>query len=207
MLDQAHKPHPKICFVGTASGDSQEYIDRFYAAFKKLDCEPSHLSVFNGPTVDLRSYVLDKDIIYVGGGNTRNLIVLWKEWGLDHIFREAWENGIVLAGLSAGSLCWFEQGVTDSTPGKLTSLNCLGFLKGSNCPHYDGEAERRPAYQRFILSGELNAGIAADDGVGVHYVGEQVKQIVSSRPKAKAYSVDRKGNTILEVPMSTLFLG
>ncbi len=114
ILQQSMKKNPKICFLATASGDSENYISRFYHFFEKQDCQPSHLSLFNPSTRNIESFLLDKDIIYVGGGNTKNLLVLWKEWGLDTILKKAWEQGIILAGISAGSICWFEEGVTDS---------------------------------------------------------------------------------------------
>jgi dipeptidase E len=208
VLQQTNQSSPKVCFVPTASGDAQSYIERFYHSFESLDCEPSHLSLFKPPTADLEDYVLSKDVIYVGGGNTRNLIVLWKEWGLDHIFRKAWESGIVLAGLSAGSICWFEQGVTDSIPGELTALSCLGFLKGSNCPHYDGELERRPAYHNLIRKKKILPGLAADDGVAFHFINEEIHKIVSSRKEASAYNVYLNGsNQIVEEQFKPQYLG
>jgi dipeptidase E len=149
---------------------------------------------------------LDKDILYVGGGNTKNLLVLWKEWGLDLILKKAWEQGILLAGISAGSICWFEEGVTDSYGEGLEPLKCLGFLRGSNCPHYDGEADRRPAYHRFIESGEVQAGIAADDGAAVHYIDRDIHKVISSRPDAKAYMVYFK-EKVHETELETTFLG
>jgi dipeptidase E len=133
ILKQAKKPTPKICFIPTASGDSDHYISRYYNFFNKQNCNPSHLSLFKPPTRDLEGFLLEKDIIYVGGGNTRNLLALWKEWGLDNILRKAWNQGIVLAGVSAGSICWLEEGVTDSFGEGLEPIKCLGFLKGSNC--------------------------------------------------------------------------
>jgi dipeptidase E len=193
VLAQTGKPRPKVCFVATASGDSVDYIKRFLTTFRTLECEPSYLSVFSGPVGDWREFVLSKDAIYVGGGNTKNLLALWREWQLDAIMREAWERGIVLAGVSAGSICWFEEGVTDSIPGPLTPLKCLGFLKGSNCPHYDGEPLRRPSYQSMLRDGRMGPGYACDDGVALHYVGEKLHRIVSSRPQARAYTVDREG--------------
>lgn len=191
ILQQANKLQPKICFVPTASGDADRYIENFYDFFNEQPCTPSHLSLFKPPTRELERFVLEQDIIYVGGGNTKNLLVLWKEWGLDVILKKAWEQGIVLAGLSAGSICWFEEGVTDSYGDKLEPLQALGFLKGSHCPHYDGEAARRPAYQKFIDQGLLQEGIAVDDGAAVHYIGQEIRRIVSSRPEAKAYWVSR----------------
>jgi dipeptidase E len=209
ILNQAKKTIPKICFISTASGDSDNYISRFYNFFNKQNCKPSHLSLFKPPTRDLEGFILEKDIIYVGGGNTRNLLVLWKEWGLDNILRKAWNQGIVLAGISAGSICWFEEGVTDSFGEGLEPIKCLGFLKGSNCPHYDGELDRRPSYHKLIYSGDIQAGIAADDGVAIHYIEQNISNIVSSRPMAKAYKVylDNKAMKVIEEELQTNFLG
>jgi peptidase E len=206
LLKLANKESPKICFVPTASGDSQSYIDRFDAAFAQLPCIPSHLLLFRLHTADLRSFVLEQDIIYVGGGNTKNLLALWKDWGLDTIIREAWEQGVILAGWSAGSICWFEEGVTDSFPGELRVLRCLGFLKGSNCPHYDGEPERKPSYHRLLAEGLISEGYAADDGVALHFLGTQLEKIVSSRPHAKAYRLEKVGETVKESPLEPTYL-
>ena len=207
LLKLANKESPKICFIPTASGDSQSYIDRFDTAFAQLPCTPSHLLLFRLQTADLRSFVLDQDIIYVGGGNTKNLLALWKEWGLDTIIKEAWERGVILAGWSAGSICWFEEGVTDSFPGELTPLRCLGFLKGSNCPHYDGEPERKPSYHRLLAEGLISEGYAADDGVALHFLGTQLERIVSSRPHAKAYRLEKVGEIAKESPLEPTYLG
>ncbi|MDF2858808.1 MAG: peptidase, partial [Neobacillus sp.] len=142
----------------------------------------------------------------VGGGNTKNLLALWEEWGLDSILRKAWEQGTILAGVSAGSICWFEEGVTDSFGDRLEPLKCLGFLKGSNCPHYDGEKDRRPAYQHFVIAQSISAGIASDDGVAIHYIDQEVSRIVSSRPNAKAYQVSYD-HKIIEKELRADFLG
>lgn len=206
ILQQSHKPIPKICFLATASGDADGYISNFYHFFERQNCEPSHLSLFRPSTRDLEGFILDKDIIYVGGGNTKNLLVLWKEWGLDKILNKAWNQGIILAGISAGSICWFEEGITDSYGDQLEPIKALGFLKGSNCPHYDGEAERRPAYHRLIETGKLQSGIAADDGAAVHFIEQDLYQAVSSRPDAKAYQVSFAGK-IIESELKTKYLG
>lgn len=207
VLEQAGKERPKVCFVGTASGDSAGYIGRFHESFRGLPCEPSHLALFQAPLGSLEEFVLEKDVIYVGGGNTRNLLALWREWGLDRILRRAWEKGVVLCGISAGSLCWFEQGVTDSIPGSLTALSCLGLLKGSHCPHYDGEAERRPAYHRLISQGKLSAGHAADDGVALHFIDGELRHVVSSRPAARAFRVGLRDGEVVEEPIVPRYLG
>lgn len=203
ILEQSQKETPKICFIPTASGDADSYIGRFYDFFKQQDCEPTHLSLFKPPAQALEELVLSQDILYVGGGNTKNLLVLWKEWGLDRIIEKAWNQGIILAGISAGSICWFEQGVTDSYGEDLHALACLGFLPGSNCPHYDGEANRRPAFQRLLTEGLIKPGLAADDGAALHFIGQDLHGAVSSRPHAKAYRVARGSEQELE----TRFLG
>lgn len=206
ILKQAKKVKPEICFIPTASGDSENYISRFYNFFNQQDCKPSHLSLFEPPTRDLEDFILEKDIVYVGGGNTKNLLALWKEWGLDSILRKAWNQGVILAGLSAGSICWFEEGVTDSYGDGLEPIKCLGFLKGSNCPHYDGEIDRRPTYHKLIESIEIQAGVAVDDGVAIHYKEQGISKIVSSRPNAKAYSVSFE-TEVVEATLQTEFLG
>lgn len=206
ILNQSGKPNPSICFIPTASGDSAQYISRFYSFFDNQQCRPSHLSLFKPPTRDLEDFLLDKDILYVGGGNTKNLLALWKEWGLDSIVGKAWEQGILLAGISAGSICWFEQGLTDSYGDGLEPLECLGFLKGSNCPHYDGEQDRRPSYHQLLAAGKIKPGIATDDGAAVHYIDQTIFKIVSSRPGAKAFRVyyDMK---VIEIELKAEFLG
>jgi peptidase E len=206
ILEQTGKRNPRVCFVGTASGDAEGYILKFYTSFLKLSCTPAHLSLFNLPTKDLEAFILEQDVIYVGGGNTKSLLALWREWGVDVYLRAAWERGVVLAGISAGSICWFEEGLSDFFPGELNKLRCLGFLKGSNCPHYDGEATRRPAYHRLILSGEISEGVAAEDGVALHYVGTELERAVSSRPSARAYLVREKSGKIEEEAIPTVRL-
>lgn len=207
ILSQAKNNFPKICFVPTASGDQTTYIERFYKAFKTLPCQPSHLSLFEPEFIDLESFVLEQDIIYVGGGNTRNMLVLWKEWGLDSALKKAYEKGVILAGLSAGSICWFEEGLTDPLNAPLYKLNGLGLLKGSNCPHYDGENKRKPSYHQSILAGKIKEGYAVDDGVALHFINEKLSTSVSSRLRAKAYFVKCVDSEIREIEVNTNFLG
>ena len=146
-------------------------------------------------------------MVYVGGGNTVNMLAVWRAHGLNAVLREAWEAGVVLCGVSAGALCWFEGGSTDSFGGGLSPLrDGLGLLPGSVCPHYDGEAERRPTYHDFILKG-LPGGNAADDGVGLHFVGTEFAEAISSRPDARAFRVERQGDGVIETLLSTRFLG
>lgn len=207
ILSASGVAKPKACFLATASGDAQTYIDKFYGAFSTLDCTPTHLSLFKPEPGDLREQVLEQDVIYVGGGNTRNLLVLWREWELDRILREAWESGVVLAGISAGSICWFEQGLSDSvSAGELRPLACLGFLPGSNCPHYDGEPQRRPVYTNFVAEGIIHAGYAADDSAALHFIGTRPAKAVCSRPSAKVYRVYRDNGQVAETALEMTVL-
>ncbi len=202
ILGLAGKGRPRVCYVPTASGEPPTSIVSFYATFSQLDTVPSHLSLFSPPTADLRSYLLEQDVIYVGGGNTKSMLALWREWGLDAILREAWQGGVVLAGVSAGSICWFEAGVTDSIPGPLTPLPCLGYLAGSNCPHYDSEAQRRPTYQRLVGEGRVPGGYATEDFVGLHYSGTRLARVITGREGGRAFRVERAGDgSAVETPI------
>ena len=206
VYNLSDKEEPKVCFVPTASGDSEEYTERFYRHFAPKPAILSHLSLFDPPTSDLKSLILDQDIIYVGGGNTKNLIVLWKEWQLDQILRQAWEKGIILCGVSAGSICWFEEGVTDSIPEEKTVLKCLGFLPNSNCPHYNWEAYK-DGYHRLLSEELVSNGYAADDGVALHFVSDNLANIVSSRPTAMAYFLENQNGRVRERPLKPEYLG
>lgn len=207
VLAQARSPLPKVCFVPTASGDAAGYIERFYERFRGHPCVPTHLSLFKPSRADWTSFVLEQDVIYVGGGNTRNLLVLWREWGLDAILRQAWHEGIVLAGLSAGSICWYEQGLSDSYGPEWSTVDGLGIVPGSHCPHYSNEPGRREAYQRMVATAKLQDGVAADDGVALRYVDSTLIEVVSSRPDGWAYRVRNVGGTAQEERLQPLRLG
>ncbi len=207
ILSLTGKQKPKVCFVNTASGDHEGYTQKFYDAFPAERAEATHLSLFNRTVEDLRAFLLAQDVIYVGGGSTANLLAVWRVHGLDAILREAWEAGVVLCGVSAGALCWFEGGSTDSFGSGLSPLrDCLGFLPGSFCPHYDGEALRRSTYHQFIQDG-LPDGYAADDSAALHFVGTELVEAISSQPNARAYRVERQKDSVIETPLATQFLG
>lgn len=206
FIRQTGKPRPNICFVPTASGDSNDYITRFYRAFRELECDTSTLSLYSPPTRDLEDYVMSRDAIYVGGGNTRNLMVLWKEWALDAILIKALDAGILLGGVSAGANCWFEQNATDSIPGKITALNGMGILKGSYCPHFDGEPMRRPSYKFMVSKGELLPGYGVDDGAALHYIDGKLHKVVSSRPNATAYKIESDDGRCTETRLENEYL-
>jgi dipeptidase E len=193
VLSLARSPRPRVCFLPTASGDADSYLVRFYRAFAAFDCQPADLRLFSREVLDLESYVCDQDVIYVGGGSTANLLAVWRVHGLDRILRRAWEEGVVLCGLSAGMNCWFTQSVTDSfAVSRLAPLrDGVGLLPGSCCPHYDGEAQRRPVFRALVAAGELTDGLAADDGAALVFHGETLSEVVASRPEAAGYRVSR----------------
>ncbi|MGH7863782.1 MAG: Type 1 glutamine amidotransferase-like domain-containing protein [Candidatus Binataceae bacterium] len=207
ILGLTRKKRPRLCFVPTASGDSDSYIVRFHNSFPPARAEATHLTLFNRTVRDLRRFVLAQDVIYVGGGNTANLLAVWRLHGLDRALNAAWKAGVILCGISAGALCWFESGVTDSFGHPLDPLgNGLGLVRGSFCPHYDGEKDRRAAYHALIGAG-LASGYAADDGAALHFIGRKLSAVVSSRPNARAYRVERKRVGASEVPLAARYLG
>jgi len=206
VLRQALVDHPRVAFVPTASGDPDHYVASFYGAFIKLGGRPSVLTFFKR-TPDVRSFILNQDVVYVGGGNTKSMLAVWKDWGLGEILREAWQAGIVLTGVSAGAICWFEQGLTDSFSDGLRALDGLGFLPGSCCPHYDGEVQRRPSYHRLLAGGEIGGGIALEDWTAVHFRGTEIHRVVTSKRGARAYSMRAVHGSVQEVPLKAEFLG
>jgi peptidase E len=201
ILSLARKRRPRVCFLPTASGDAVLYIKKFYRHMPASRCRASHLCLFWHNTKDPRKHILAQDVIYVGGGNTANMLAVWRLQGIDMALKEAWRQGIVLAGISAGANCWFEACSTDSF-GKLAPLrDGLGFLPGSVCPHYDGEEQRRPTFHQMIASGQLPSGHALDDYAALHFVGRRVASVVSSRPNAKAYRVELHRGRVIEQPI------
>jgi len=187
---------PDVLYVPTAGMEDANYTVLWYerlagrAAMTQLRFSP-------WPPADLRELALGHDVILVTGGNTANALAIWRTHGFDEILREAWETGVLLTGWSAGMICWFEHGVTDSFGPELAPMDCLGFLPGSACPHYDGEERRRPVYRELLAKG-FPSGVAADDDVALHYVGSELREVVTSRPGATAYRVSTNAETHLD---------
>jgi len=195
VLGQARVSRPKVCFVPTASGDAPAYVDQFLSAFRPRTCEPSVLPLFRRELDDgaLRKFLLSQDIVYVGGGNTANLLAVWRVHGVDQLLREAYDRGTLLCGISAGANCWAEASHTDSF-GPLTFLpDGLGLLSGSVCPHYDSEAGRRTSYQAAVASGALPAGWALEDGVGALFTDGLLTETVTRTPRARVHQVEPDG--------------
>ena len=202
VLALTGKARPQVCFLGTASGDDNRYTRNFYTAFVERDVEPRHIELFGRPRADLHDVLRASDVIYVGGGNTANMLAVWRVHGVDKTLRAAWAQGTVMAGASAGMICWFEAGVTDSFGAAAPLQDGLGLLPGSACPHYDSEPERRPSYQRLVAEG-FSEGLAADDYAALHFVDTSLHAWVASRPNAGCYRIERGG----EIALTTQYLG
>lgn len=201
MAELTGKPRPKLCYLPTASGDSPQGIITWYQNCAPLNVEASHQVSFIASTRQTRSWeevFLSVDGIVCSGGNTLNQQAIWKAQGIDVVLRQAWDRGIVLGGASAGSLCWFEEGTTDSRPKELTTVQGLGFLKGSHSPHYDAEKDRRPLYHKLIGSGQMKPGYACDNDAGIYFEDNEVKRVVSTRAGAKCYYVGVSGGQVVE---------
>ena len=212
ILALARRPRPRVCFIPTASGDSAHYIAKFYRAFSER-CIATDLTLNDPPslprrprcTADLPDFVRSQDVFYVGGGNTAHLLAIWRLHGLDRLLREAWMDGAVLAGISAGMLCWFEAGLTDSFGGLEPLRDGLGLLAGSACPHYDGEPGRRERY-RELVGGGLAPGYAADDNAALHFTGTTLTEVIAERPDASAYRVELDGSEVIETRLPARLL-
>jgi len=203
MAQLTGKARPRVCFLPTATADRVERILTWYQMCAPLDIEPHHQESFVSSYRMDRSWedvFLSMDGIVVSGGNTLNQQAIWRAQGIDEVLREAWDRGIVLGGASAGSLCWFESGTTDSRPQRVTSMRCLGFLAGSHSPHYDAEEQRRPTYHRMIASGELEPGWACDNDAGIYFEGTEPKRFVTTREGAMVYYVRLEGGRVVEDP-------
>jgi peptidase E len=199
VLDLAGRPRPKILFVPTASGDDPASLLTFYQAMAGVECEPAHLALFNRTVDDIEGLIRSQDVVVVGGGNTANMLAIWRLHRVEDALRSAYRNGTILTGWSAGCICWFEAGITDSFTPELGPLrDGVGLLKGSACPHYDSEERRRPVYTREIAAG-LPPGIALEDAVAAFYEDEKLVEIVSGRPGGRAFRVDASGEHPLDV--------
>ena len=186
----------RVLYVPTAGMEDAAFTVSWYGRLAGR-AVMTHLNFAPWPPPDLRRLTLAHDVILVPGGNTANALAIWRAHGFGEVLREAWASGVLLTGWSAGMICWFEHGVTDSFGPQLAPLECLGFLPGSACPHYDGEELRRPVYRELVKTG-FPAGVAADDDVALHYVGTDLREVVTTREGATAYRIDADGEEPLE---------
>lgn len=188
IVSQAKKENPSICFIPTATGDDSNYIENFYKAFNSLNCKTSHIDFFKR-TIDLKKHILKQDIVFVGGGNTKSMLAVWREWGLDNILYNAYLNGTIMSGVSAGAICWFDKGITDSWKEHQAILKCLKFVKGVCCPHYDEEPERIPFVSEILKSNKIDECIAIEGFCALHLINDSPKKIVSFGNDSNCYNV------------------
>ncbi|HET7459978.1 MAG TPA: peptidase E [Longimicrobium sp.] len=198
---------PRVCFVPTAAGDAAGYIERFYAAFPDDLCEPTYLSLFSRKVDDLAAFLSAQDLVYVGGGNTVNLLAVWRAQGLDRVLPEVLASGTIFCGVSAGALCWFQRGITDSYSPDLKPLtNGLGLLPGAFCPHYDSDRRRPFLWPDFVVR-HGGPAVAAQDGVALHYVDGKIVRAVTSRPDAKAFRYEVVDGDVRQETITPVYLG
>ena len=194
-MELSGQERPKLCVINTAVGDDPNAYLRFYDRLAETPARVRHLALFPMPNVsDPEDFLMSQDAIFVGGGSVANMVAVWRVHGLDRVMRQAWERGIVLAGVSAGALCWFEGGTTDSFGPALRPFTAgLALLAGSYCPHYSSEPGRRPLYESLVAAGSLPGGIACDDGTAAHFADDTLAEIVADRPGAFGYRVEHDG--------------
>lgn len=207
MISLVGKKDPTICFLPTAQADAAQAIVNWYESMNELPCRPKHMRLINNSTnlKEFEAQLLAMDAIFVGGGNTLNMLAIWKAQGVDKVLRKAWENGVLLTGESAGMICWYEQGVSDSRPGELSVIEGLGWLKGGACPHYHHK-NRQPSCHKLLLSGELKDGVCCDEGVALLYEGEKLTRAVAAIPRTAAYLIRKVDGKVVEEGVSVELL-
>ena len=203
ILDQTGKEKPNICFIPTATGDNEAYKVNYYSTFSKLDCNPIHLDFFKR-TPDLEQLIPQQDAIFVGGGNTKSMLAVWKDWNLDKLLKDAYEKGAVMSGVSAGANCWFERAVVDSWEEDLRVIDCMGFVKGNCCPHYDEEPQRRPAVKKFLEDGIVDSCYSIEGNCALHIKNDDEYLSVDFGKEKNAYIVSMDGDKVKEVSFNRL---
>ena len=203
ILDQTGKEKPNICFIPTATGDNEAYKVNYYSTFSKLDCNPIHLDFFKR-TPDLEQLIPQQDAIFVGGGNTKSMLAVWKDWNLDKLLKDAYEKGVVMSGVSAGANCWFERAVVDSWEEDLRVIDCMGFVKGNCCPHYDEEPQRRPAVKKFLEDGIVDSFYSVEGNCALHIKNDDEYLSVDFGKEKNAYIVSMDGDKVKEAAFNRL---
>ena len=205
ILDQTNKDNPNICFIPTATGDNEAYKVNYYSTFSKLNCNPVHLDFFKR-TPDLEELISQQDAIFVGGGNTKSMLAVWKDWGLDNLLHQAYKDGVVMSGVSAGANCWFERAVVDSWENDLKVIECMGFVKGNYCPHYDEEPLRRPSVKSFLEEDVFESCYASEGNAALHIKNEEEYLSVNFGKEKNSYLVSLDEKKVKEVAFESLSL-
>ena len=205
ILNISGKNTPKICFLPTATGDNDNYIVRFYSIFTRLNCKPSHIEFFKR-TPDIKNHIMEQDVVFVGGGNTKSMLAIWNEWGMSDLLNNAYNEGVIMSGVSAGAICWFTRGITDSWDDELRILPCLGFIHGTCCPHYDEEPSRIPYVKKILMQGEVTNCISIEGGSAIHFIDGKPFKNVSFKNNKNTYNVFLDDNDIVEKPFDKIQL-
>ena len=205
ILNLSEKNCPKVCFIPTATGDDDSYIVRFYSVFTRLNCIPSHIEFFKR-TIDIRNHILNQDVVFVGGGNTKSMLAVWNDWGMSSLLNHAYNEGVIMSGVSAGAICWFTNGITDSWDNELRILPCLDFIKGTCCPHYDEEPERIPYVKKLLLDEKISNCIAIEGGSAIHFIDGKPFKNISFKKDKNTYNVFLKNKDIVESPFEKIQL-
>ena len=203
IKSQCKSDSPKICFIPTATGDDNQYIENFYKAFDSIGCKTSHIDFFKR-TINLVEHIKKQDIIFVGGGNTKSMLAVWKDWGLDVLLEEAYKNGVIMCGVSAGAICWFNKGITDSWADDLAIMDCLGFVDGVCCPHYDEEPARRPYVKAKLDRANFDECIGVEGNAALHIINEESYKSVNFGVNKNSYRVSLKDNHVIEDPFESI---
>ena len=197
ILSLSSKENPNICFIPTATGDNDAYKVNYYDVFTKFNCNPTHIDFFKR-TIDLSTHISKQDIIFVGGGNTKSMLAVWKDWGLDILLKDAYEGGTVMSGVSAGAICWFERGITDSWAHDLAIMDCLGFVKGICCPHYDEEPARRPFVKKALQKDLIDHCLSIEGNCALHIKDDYPFKAVNFGNEKNAYRTTMTDGEVLE---------
>jgi len=197
ILNLSEKTIPKICFLPTATGDNDSYIVRFYSIFTRLNCKPSHIEFFNR-TTDIKNHIMEQDIVFVGGGNTKSMLAIWSDWGMSDLLDKAYNEGVIMSGVSAGAICWFTSGITDSWDNELRIIPCLDFVSGTCCPHYDEEPSRIPYVKKMLIEEKITNCISIEGGSAIHLIDGKPFKNVSFKNNKNTYNVFLSNNDIIE---------
>ena len=205
ILDLSENISPKICFLPTATGDDDTYIVRFYSIFNRLNCKPSHIEFFKR-TTNIRNHIMEQDIVFVGGGNTKSMLAIWNDWGMSDLLNEAYNKGVIMSGVSAGAICWFTSGITDSWDNELRILPCLDFIRGTCCPHYDEEPSRIPYVKKILLEEKVTNCISIEGGSAMHFIDGKPFKNVSFKNNKNTYNVFLDNNNVVNKPFEKIQL-
>ncbi len=205
ILNLSGKTIPKICFLPTATGDNDGYIVRFYSTFNSLICKPSHIEFFKR-TTNIKNHIMDQDVVFVGGGNTKSMLAIWNDWGMGDLLKDAYNEGVIMSGVSAGAICWFTSGITDSWEKELRILPCLDFISGTCCPHYDEEPSRIPYVKKILLEEKVTNCISIEGGSAMHFIDGQPFKNISFKNNKNTFNVFLDKNNIVEKPFDRIQL-